>query len=858
MLCSQAVEKGLLPFSRLGPSCLLPAGPPNCARSCEVPPHKSCSGTNQFETVSNPHTKNDSIPSVRRTDSSDAATLKYGRAEGFDSISGETRLHTLMDREITCIMNSGSSCQRRSGEDHASPRRCEASERQRCLGEDSDVANAGYRSSERANERANEGANEGTSRESLETRGDGKQNDSSSRSNDDPNGRDCGKDDDDPVRKYFGDEDTGSCITSTSWVLHQPIGRDYGNNPGPRAGHALIFHSGSIFMFGGLVDGVGENMDIVSSRGLQNQPGIGVLSGAIASSHASATLALDTAEEDISAVPAAARQVVRWRGTHTNSIHQYDLGTKLWTCLSFHVENDQRFPKPRRHAAVVAHGGSLLVYGGFDAYDAVLGDLWEFQLQNCKWSRIMYTARGRALHASGITNVAPNLPHQVAGHANNPFSGGDEMHLSVMPVIHNRSQAPGPRAEHTAVTYGNAMVVFGGYDGKKKLNDTYVFDFASKDWSRVTAAELNAPSRRCKHSAVIYNKKMYVMGGFQIVDGSNYAVTDIHALDLDTFTWTPYVACTNAPDALQGHKAIVVGDSMYVVGGKVRGQLSDVMKGTASGLLTEVLRFQFDANRWSVVEVVGNRPSPRQLHAAVAVPKDDIRDSIFVFGGCDKGKHNYLDDMWELRDIKKSPETSETHFCSNCMSTRVLVNNPMFSDVRFLVENHVIHAHRCVLYCRAKYFRNMFETGMRESTQKEISIPDLSYSVFLSVLEYLYTGYIEFKSGRAALDILVAADMFGLDILRAKCMERVESAVTVTNAAFICEVADSHNAYALKQYCVSFILHNFKDVINTEAWADLQRRDSPGLGREILNAFTDSAQFDPSRTRKRPRMSIFP
>jgi hypothetical protein len=158
-----------------------------------------------------------------------------------------------------------------------------------------------------------------------------------------------------------------------------------------------------------------------------------------------------------------------------------------------------------------------------------------------------------------------------------------------------------------------------------------------------------------------------------------------------------------------------------------------------------------------------------------------------------------------------------------------------------------------MLYSRSEYFRKMFDAGMREAVEQEILVPDVSYNVFLSVMEYLYTGRVTIREGRVAVNLLQAADMFGLDGLRAQCVEKVESAITVDNAAFICEVANTHNARHLKDYCITFILHNFKEVINSTAWAELQSRDSRGLGREILNAFSDSAQFNPANMHKRPR-----
>jgi hypothetical protein len=337
--------------------------------------------------------------------------------------------------------------------------------------------------------------------------------------------------------------------------------------------------------------------------------------------------------------------------------------------------------------------------------------------------------------------------------------------------------------------------------------------------------------------------------------GENFAYTDLHALDLETFTWSSRLMSVRSPEALQGHKAVISGDSMYIIGGKVRGDSTVGSEYNSSGLSHQVYRYQFADNKWSVVETSGSRPAPRQLHAAVSIPREHGRTSIFQFGGTDKSKCFFFADMWELRDIRSQTASEATLPCSSCEASGLLVNNMLFSDTRFLVDGKIIHAHRCMLYTRSEYFRTMFapQTGMRESTEAEIPIPNVTFDVMLNVLHWIYCGTVTINEGQLAVDLLRAADMFGLDSLRAQCVEKVEAAVTIENAAFICEVADRHHAEHLKHFCISFIIHNMKQVINSEAWVNLQSRDSSGLGREILNAFTDSAALNPQLLQRRPR-----
>lgn len=638
-------------------------------------------------------------------------------------------------------------------------------------------------------------------------------------------------------RQNSNDDDDESAAPPPVWLVADttPLRSE---NPCLRAGHSIAAFSNRLYLFGGYCD--------YASYVASNPPNVEQL--------------LRGARPGI--------------GLHFNSLHEFSVDTGEWRVLHPgchpHEARAQALPKPRRHASLVVHGGSLFIYGGFDVDGKALPDLWEYKIETNSW-------------------------HLIPGHSSSPFG----YNMPDPATVLRRGQVPVARAEHTAIVQGNRMIIFGGYDGKRKLNDTYVYDFAIKQWSRPSHAEHNAPSRRCKHSAILYKSKMYIVGGFQYKDGYNYAWTDMHSLDLDTFVWSTILMGDATPEALQGHKAVVCGDSMYIIGGKVRSRSRNSLPASANlpssmasslypcpndmttssagmpayssqpatpnvsypspsptsdsrstGLNNAVFRYVFDANRWTILETSGEPPSPRQLHAATAIPTSGGRCSIFLFGGTDRSKQRFFQDLCELRGIR-SPVEVVKQPCETCASTKMLLDNQMFSDIRFIVEEKPIYAHRCILYARAEYFRNMFDSQMRETLEMDIPIPDVSYTVFRAVLEYIYSGGAKVTNGRMAIDLLKAADMFQIEGLRNLCVEKVEQAVTIENVAFVCQVADTHNAQSLKLFCITFMMQNFRDVIKSESFQTLMRQDPGGLGHEILESYSDSSPYSSGTKRAR-------
>lgn len=71
---------------------------------------------------------------------------------------------------------------------------------------------------------------------------------------------------------------------------------------------------------------------------------------------------------------------------------------------------------------------------------------------------------------------------------------------------------------------------------------------------------------------------------------------------------------------------------------------------------------------------------------------------------------------------------------------RKIINKDIYSDVVFEVEGKPIFAHKAILVAQCEHFKAMFTSGMKESVQTKIEIKDWSYSSYLHMIEYLYTG----------------------------------------------------------------------------------------------------------------------
>ncbi|KAJ8610230.1 hypothetical protein CTAYLR_008520 [Chrysophaeum taylorii] len=492
--------------------------------------------------------------------------------------------------------------------------------------------------------------------------------------------------------------------------------------------------------------------------------------------------------------------------------------SRCWVRVSYDEGPCQR----SLHVAAIWRD-KMVCFGGYDGSNRV-NDCWEFDLAKRCWSLVR------------------------------PASGA----------------APSPRDRHVAVVWGSSFFVFGGFDGTSRVNDFHEFSFASSSWAPVRALSGLAPSPRHSHAAVVHEDSMYVFGGY---DGSyrcdfhefnfvtcswapvanegrvpraRYRATcvakdacmylfgghdgtrhlnDVHVFDFRTRSWSAFATDGPSPIPRDSHVAVCHGQSMYVFGGSTGSAMNDFHE------------LRLDTRKWSPVQTTsGYAPGHRFCHVAVV-----YKDSLFVFGGYDG--QSRLNDFLEFKfgfggaDIPASSLVSDL---------RALVDTPTLSDVAFKLEDgkYTVRAHR-VLCTRCPYFKALLTGEMVEARAKEIAIDDVKHSIFLALLEYLYTDSVDIPLD-VAMDLFQAADRFGIDRLKRMCEGKMLASISVDNAAAIFHAADQYTANSLRDKCLNFILANFDAVTRTPAFEEMGRTNVD-LVFEILRARTAAPGHPPQR-----------
>merc|ERR1712190_401340 len=231
--------------------------------------------------------------------------------------------------------------------------------------------------------------------------------------------------------------------------------------------------------------------------------------------------------------------------------------------------------------------------------------------------------------------------------------------------------------------------------------------------------------------------------------------------------------------------------------------------------------FRFDCHTRFVLKTE-DPPSGRSSLVAQVV-----NNSLYVFGGYNGSI--VLNDFYEFRFEPVSIPPSNL-----VDDLRKLINNPAFADVTFMVEGQPVYATRAHLAARCEHFRALFYGGMRESSasDEQIVLQDIPYSVFLLLLEYIYTDTVADISSELAVHLLIVAERFLLDRLKALCEDIIRKCICIDNVVHCVMTAKAHRADGLKDICMDFIITNEERIKSTPAFRELIQE--PTLMYELL------------------------
>ncbi|XP_045502703.1 BTB/POZ domain-containing protein 6-B isoform X1 [Colias croceus] len=167
-----------------------------------------------------------------------------------------------------------------------------------------------------------------------------------------------------------------------------------------------------------------------------------------------------------------------------------------------------------------------------------------------------------------------------------------------------------------------------------------------------------------------------------------------------------------------------------------------------------------------------------------------------------------------------------------------MFNNQLMADVTFIVgppgHTQAIPAHKYVLATGSSVFYAMFYGGLAEC-KKEIEVPDVEPSAFLTLLKYLYCDEIQLEADTVLSTLYVAKKYIVPHVARA-CVNYLETSLTAKNVCLLLSQSRLFEEPELMQRCWEVIDAQAEMALTSEGFVDIDVSTLESvLARETLN-----------------------
>lgn len=107
---------------------------------------------------------------------------------------------------------------------------------------------------------------------------------------------------------------------------------------------------------------------------------------------------------------------------------------------------------------------------------------------------------------------------------------------------------------------------------------------------------------------------------------------------------------------------------------------------------------------------------------------------------------------------------------------------------------------------------------MKESSQKEIFLKDISFKTLSQLIEFLYTDEIQLDETwnyNDVIELFQSADKYGVSFLKNLCEEHLIKSINLENVCQILDCSDRMNSLIVKSTCKQFMMNHFGDILKS-------------------------------------------
>ena len=163
-----------------------------------------------------------------------------------------------------------------------------------------------------------------------------------------------------------------------------------------------------------------------------------------------------------------------------------------------------------------------------------------------------------------------------------------------------------------------------------------------------------------------------------------------------------------------------------------------------------------------------------------------------------------------------------------------------FTDFSLQSRNKVFKCHRVILASCSPVLKAMMMSGMAEDSKQEMKVDNISPSILLSLLDYMYTGHVNIPN-EDLLATVEACDYLEILELKEYCLSKSANFIAPTNVISWSKLAENMNIDELKIRCSEILSFSMSDVSKSAEFLELNLAEVSSCVAEAeeLEAYSD-------------------
>lgn len=169
----------------------------------------------------------------------------------------------------------------------------------------------------------------------------------------------------------------------------------------------------------------------------------------------------------------------------------------------------------------------------------------------------------------------------------------------------------------------------------------------------------------------------------------------------------------------------------------------------------------------------------------------------------EEGKQEYF----QNQETEVEQYQNSNHFQEVVSGLEGLRRRGILLDVKLWAEGQIFQAHRVVLASCSEYFRAMFSSGLRESSEEEIELRGVTAKGLSVILDYIYTSRLELDT-LILEEVLDCASQLQVMSVLSRCADYLVRLIDLDTVVDVLNLGETYSLPRVRHMALRFISEN--------------------------------------------------